>query len=105
MKVARQRLEAALLEIAEVSIRPYRDTDLICVLYRDREFAHFHGEDVLDIRLTPKIIRDYGMSREITKRFHPNRSPNSRWICLAIRTEDQLVQLKDLARLAIGALA
>ena len=73
---------------------------LIVVNYHGKEIAHFQARDVLDIRLTPKFIKEQGLSRAPCKEHHPKRSKNSRWICVPFKTEadlDVLMQLVDYA--------
>ena len=59
-----------------------------------REFAHFHGEDIVEIRLTRKLIRALDDPRA------PQRSLASDWVIVSAR-EPELVL--DLARRALEA--
>lgn len=61
-----------------------------------KEFAHFHEVNILDIRLSPKIIREEHLSRSVSEQIHPNRSRNSRWICLAFHTRPDIDRLMHL---------
>jgi hypothetical protein len=78
----------------------WKDSDLLCLYAGKKEFAHFHGQTVIDIRLTPKLIAQEGLSREISTRLHPNRSLKSRWIaipCATIHEQDRALSLIELA--------
>ncbi|MEM1430994.1 MAG: luciferase family protein [Pseudomonadota bacterium] len=101
----RRDLERRLTEIPGVAIGPWKDTDLICLFFHGREFAHFHGDLVLDIRLSQKIIRQEALSRAVSARIHPARSPNSRWICVELSSAEDLaktLRLVDLACKELG---
>ena len=78
----RREFERRLQEMPKVSLDTWKDTELVCVFFGGKEFAHFHGDNILDLRLTPKVIREEGLSRTISAQVHPNRSENSRWICI-----------------------
>ena len=54
----REEFEKRLLALPHVSIATWKDTDLVCVSFANKEIAHFHGANILDLRLTPKIIRE-----------------------------------------------
>lgn len=96
MSSPRNKLEHRLSKMSDIAVRPWKDTELICVFYRGKEFAHFHGDAVLDIRLSPKIIRDERLSREVSERIHPNRSKNSRWICVEVESDADIEKLVQL---------
>ncbi|MEM1163439.1 MAG: luciferase family protein [Pseudomonadota bacterium] len=96
----KERLEA----IDDVHVATWKDTELLCVFYRGRDFAHFHGDDILDIRLSPKIIREAQLTRSVSARIHPNRSRNSRWIGIEFKTEEEVDRLIGLVRRACGEL-
>ncbi|MEM9635120.1 MAG: luciferase family protein [Pseudomonadota bacterium] len=76
----RQDLEQRLSELPNIDVGRWKDTDLVCVFFKGRDFAHFHNNHVLDIRLSQKIIREEQLPRTIASTSHPNRSRNSRWI-------------------------
>lgn len=100
MSRLREMLEQRLAERPSLRVDTWKDTELVCLFHHGREFAHFHGQDVLDIRLSPKIIREEGLSRDVSARVHPDRSPNSRWICFemtSVADVDRLLHLVDRA--------
>ncbi|CUJ37866.1 luciferase domain-containing protein [Cognatishimia activa] len=73
--------------LPDVTVAQWKDTELLCVFHNDKELGHFHGQTVLDIRLTPKIIKEEGLSRAISAQIHPKRSANSRWIGIPVENE------------------
>lgn len=96
-----QRLQA----LDGVTVAPWKDTQLICVFYQGRDFAHFHGNDILDIRLSAEIIREEGLARDVSAKIHPKRSQNSRWIGVAFNSAadvDKIVHLVTRACAELG---
>ena len=71
------------------------------MFFKDKEFAHFHGENILDIRLSQKIIKAEGLSRDVTQVIHPNRSSNSIWIGIKFTNEEEVDHLIHLIKIAI----
>ncbi len=96
----REQLEKRLRALPQVSIATWKDTDLVCVSFANKEFAHFHGVNILDLRLTPKIIREERLSRSVSAQIHPNRSPNSRWIGVEFNSLADVDNLLHLVRRA-----
>ncbi len=94
----REQLEQALRALDGVEIGPYKDTALICVNFNTREIAHFQAEAVLDLRLTPKIIKREALPLATTAHHHPKRSKNSRWICLKVPDDVDVETLVRLTR-------
>lgn len=104
MSALKSELERRLTSLDDVTLGYWKDSALLCVHYRGKEFAHFHGEDTLDIRLTTKFIRSEGLTRAASARLHPNRSANSRWICVEFKTQDDLDVMMRLAQVACAEL-
>ena len=104
MHALRQSLEDKLQEIQGLTIGRWKDTDLVCLFYHGKEVAHFHGDTILDLRLSSKIIREEQLSRAVSAQIHPKRSQNSRWIGVAVTTEDDVPTVVHLVRRACEAL-
>ncbi|MEM7241951.1 MAG: luciferase family protein [Pseudomonadota bacterium] len=100
----RSDLEERLVALDGISIAPWKDTQLITVRFRGKEFAHFHGDDILDIRLSQKIIREEQLSRDVSLKIHPNRSKNSIWIGVAFTNEAEVDHLVHLVKLSCASL-
>jgi len=83
-------------------ILPGRDDGFSCLLYNGKEFAHFHDDNELDIRLTRAVIRRAGLVHPANSRVHPNRSKNSQWIEVRFEKTADLEGLVQLAMLAIA---
>ena len=83
MASLREQLETDLRALPGIEVGLWKETDLMCVFYKGRDFAHFHDDSILDIRLSQKIIKEENLTRPSDQKFHPNRSKNSRWIGLS----------------------
>lgn len=85
--------------ISDVSVGLWKDTPLMCVIFKGKEVAHFHGQTEIDIRLSTSIIRKQNLIPYAASTQHPDRSPKSRWLVQEIRpdTVDQLVRLVEMA--------
>jgi len=104
MSDLRRQLEEELRKLPELTIAPWKDSHLICLFYCGREFAHFHGETILDIRLSPKIIRQEQLDRSVSEQIHPARSKNSRWIGVGLKSEADVKRIVRLVQLACSEL-
>lgn len=99
----RQTLETALSALPDVSIEPYKDTALICVLYRGREIAHFHDQQEIDIRIPTKFARRANLGEPLTSGRHPNRSKKSIWRIMRFHNQDDVTALVALFEQLIDA--
>ncbi len=66
MSGLRKELTQKLNLIPDVYVNLWKDSDLLCVFYKDKEVAHFQGNNELDIRLTRAVIN--------VKGFRPRRT-------------------------------
>jgi hypothetical protein len=80
---------------------PGRNDGFSSLLYGGKEFAHFHDDNELDIRLTRKVIHQEGLAHPTDSRVHPNRSRNSQWIEVRLDKVD-VERVVDLVKLAIA---
>ena len=74
------------------------------LFYKGREFAHFHSEHELDLRLTKKVIHRLGLTHPQGSGQHPGRSTNSPWIVVTFHAEDDIERVSDLVKLAVANL-
>ncbi len=100
----RKFLESKLKDIPNIEISHWKDTDLVCIFFNGKDFAHFHSDHILDIRLSQKIIREEQLQRTISQTHHPNRSKNSRWIEVEFYNEDDVHKLVHLVQRACNEL-
>jgi hypothetical protein len=104
MSELRAKFETRLKDLPGVTIDHWKDTDLVCLFYNGKEFAHFHGDNILDIRLSQKIIRQQRLTRSVSNQIHPNRSQNSRWIGFELENDEDVQTLLELVQLSCDEL-
>ena len=80
---------------------PGRDDGFSSLCYEDKEFAHFHSDNELDIRLTRSVIHREGLVHPTDSKVHPNRSRNSQWIEVRFVKAADLETVVHLVKLAI----
>lgn len=92
----RERLTTKLAELPDVELALYKDSDLLCVYFKGKEFAHFHTDPEIDVRMSQKFIRKLKLGPAFESANHPNRSKNSRWRVIPFHSAqdvDNIVQL------------
>jgi len=80
---------------------PGRNDGFSSLLFGGKEFAHFHDDNELDLRLTQGIISREGLVHPSGSRVHPNRSRNSQWIEVRFTKAADLERIVHLVKLAI----
>ncbi len=101
MMTLRNKLELKLAKIPGLEISPFKDTDLICLFYKGKDFAHFHDDNELDLRLTKGVIKRERVVRPTDSIHHPKRSANSPWVELRFFSTGDLAEIERLVGLAI----
>ncbi len=84
------------------SVQPSRVACGSALFYRGKEFAHFHHEHEIDLRLTAKVIKSLGLTRPARSERQPGRSTSSAWIALRIDTGDDVRHVAELVRRAVA---
>jgi hypothetical protein len=104
MPELKQSLLKQLLAISGITekIWPDRNDGFSSLLYKNKDFAHFHDGNELDLRLTAKIIKAEGVLRPNNSTYHPDRSNNSPWIEVRFATSDDFPEVIRLVKLAIA---
>lgn len=101
-------LKETLLELLEpiagFEARPSEVAGGTALFYKGKEFAHFHHDNEIDMRLTRKIIKSRGLSHPSGSAHHPTRAASSQWIELRFHTEAEVRHVAELARVAIAQL-
>ena len=87
-------------QLPNFKVAYWQDTDLLCVFHNGKEIAHFQNESEIDIRLTPKIIKQRGLKPPQNTTSHPDRSKNSRWIVQSFADEASLDDIVSLLQIA-----
>jgi hypothetical protein len=75
----RAEIERRLLELPGVERRASRFGDGGSYFAGDREIAHFHGDERMDVRLTKEAIRDLKESGSVDPRIRP-RGGSAEWL-------------------------
>ena len=70
------------------------------LFYRGREFAHFHNDNELDLRLTKSVIAAEGLTHPSGSVHHPTRSMSSPWIEVRFTTPKDIAHVAKLVKLA-----
>ena len=98
------KLMKKLETLPDITLEQWKDTELIGVLYKGKEVAHFQtGEEnelELDIRLTPKLIKEEKLTVPENSKSHPTRSKNSRWIVQSFASTNDFEKIIRLIGLA-----
>jgi len=71
-----------------------------CVVYKGKEFGHFHNAQEIDLRLTKKLILENGLEHPNDSLFHPSRSKNSPWIELRYTNTQEVKRVAKYVKLA-----
>jgi hypothetical protein len=74
------------------------------LFYKGREFAHFHHDNEIDLRLTRGVIKSLGLSHPERSTQHPTRSAGSQWIEVCFRDAEEVHRVAELVKLAIAQL-
>jgi hypothetical protein len=104
MPSLKSHLLSELRQIEGVEDRPSPVTGGSALFYLGKEFAHFHHDRELDLRLTKTVIRELGLEHPPGSVHHPTRSPNSAWIEVRFTVPADVQQVVELVKLAIAQL-
>lgn len=80
---------------------PDRDDGFSSFIYKDKDFAHFHHDHEIDLRLTKKVIAREALIAPQNSEVHPNRAKGSPWIELRFNDEKDVDEVLRLIHLAI----
>lgn len=95
---------AEVQKIEGVEERPSPVAGGSSLVYCGKEFAHFHDDHELDLRLTKAVIRELGLEHPPGSVHHPTRSTNSSWIELRFEAPSEVRRVAELVRLAVSKL-
>ncbi len=100
----KQELLKALASIEGLTAEPSAVSGGIALFFRGCEFAHFHNDNELDLRLTKKVIQAQGIAHPTDSTHDPDRSPSSPWIEVRFTKESEVERTAELIKLAIAQL-
>jgi hypothetical protein len=104
MTALKQALIAELNQISGFDARPSPVAGGTALFYRGKEFAHFHHDQELDLRLTRQLIKSLGLVHPPHSAQHPTRSAASPWIEVQFNTEEDARRAVQLVKTAIEQL-
>jgi hypothetical protein len=97
-------LLALLAPVEGFSPQPSKVAGGTALFYKGKEFAHFHHDNEIDLRLTRKVIKSLGLSHPERSEQHPTRSSGSQWIELRFHDAEAVHRVAELVKLAIAQL-
>lgn len=97
----KQKLLQSLAVVEGLTAEPSPVSGGTALFFRGREFAHFHNDHELDLRLTKKVIRSLGLSHPTGSVHHPTRSTSSPWIELRFNTDSEVERVVELVKVAL----
>ena len=105
MQSLKEKLIEAVEQIPGVENRPSPVAGGSALHYKGREFAHFHNDNELDLKLTKKLIKQEGIAHPENSEIHPGRAPSSQWIELRFNQACEVEKIAMLVKLAVNAMA
>ncbi len=98
----RQMLISRLEKIPGIDVHLWEPgRDFMVIDYRGKEVAHFHGNNELDIRLSPKVVKREGLTHAPNRIAHLNRKNGGTWLIVRFTREDHLAEMMRLLKMAI----
>lgn len=104
MHALKKQLLELLASIDGLTAEPSPVAGGTALCFRGREFAHFHHDQELDLRLTRKLIASLGLVHPPGSAYHPTRSASSAWIELRFGTTAEVARTAELVKLAVAQL-
>ena len=104
MTTLKTQLLDELRVINGVEDRPSPVAGGTALFYFGKEFAHFHNDNELDLRLTKSVIQAEGLSHPAGSINHPTRSLSSPWIEVRFTTSEDIAHVARLVKLAVAKL-
>jgi len=102
MATLRKKLIRDLEKLPGIDIHLWKpDKELMVVDYKGKEVAHFHGNNELDIRLSPEIVKRDGLTQAPDRVGHPNRKNGGTWLVVRFTRAHHLEEIVRLVKLAI----
>ena len=85
-----------LKEVEGLEARPSKVAGGTALFYKGREFAHFHNDNEIDIRLTKALIKSLKLIHPPRSLFHPTRAASSNWIEVRFHTREEVTLVVGL---------
>ncbi len=104
MSSLKQQLLTLLAPIEGFSSQSSKVAGGTALFYKGKEFAHFHHDNEIDLRLTRKIIKELGLSHPVRSEQHPTRALGSQWIEVRFHSAEEVHRVAELVKLALAQL-
>ena len=105
MSALRNALSKRLRDIGVVERAwPGRDDGFASLLFGGKEFAHFHTECELDIRLGKDVIKRERLVHPTDSTVHPDRARSSPWFEMKVTSAADMDEAVRLVQIAIQGL-
>ena len=102
MATLRKKLINELEKIPGIDVHLWQpDRDFMVIDYKGKEVAHFHGNNELDIRLSPEFVKREGLTHASNRVGHPNRKNGGTWLIARFTRESHLAEMLRLVQVAI----
>ena len=102
MASLKKELLRQLHEIEGLQALPSEVAGGTALFYKGKEFAHFHNDNEIDLRLTRQLIRRLGLKHPPRSSTHPARAASSNWIELRFFNAEEVETVAALVRQAIS---
>lgn len=98
----RKKLISELEKIPGIDVHLWKpDRDFMVIDYKGKEVAHFHGNNELDVRLSPEIVKREGLTHAPNRVGHLNRKNGGIWLIVRFTRESHLAEMLRLVNIAI----
>jgi hypothetical protein len=104
MPSPKHRLLSELEGIEGFEALPSKVAGGTALFFKGKEFAHFHHNEEIDLRLTRKVINSMGLQHPQRSSHHPKRSASSNWIEVRFTNESEAIRVAELVKVAIEQL-
>jgi hypothetical protein len=101
MTKLRSELIKKLEQIPGLQDRPSKVAGGSAIFFKEKEIAHFHNDNEIDVRLTKKIIHSEGLNHYADSKIHSRRTNNSQWIELRFKDAGDVNKVVNLFKLAL----
>ena len=102
MAKLRQKLISELEKIPGIDVHLWTpERDFMVVDFKGKEVAHFHGNNEIDIRLSPAYVKREGLTHAPNRIGHPERKNGGTWFIVRFTREAHLAEMIRLVKVAI----
>ncbi|MBE9032186.1 DUF5519 family protein [filamentous cyanobacterium LEGE 11480] len=97
-------LVTALERIPGITHQPWpeRDDGFSTIHFHDREIAHFHNFNEIDLRLGRRLIKQEKLTPPTDSIHHPKRSANSQFLEMRFTQTQDIQRIVHLVKLLTG---